>query len=476
MPYGLLSVHESKPEDMVINQEECRKMNIIIAGCGKLGFTLAEQLCEENHDVVVIDKNQYILDEVSEMLDVQVLRGNCTIYHVLKEAGVEQCDLVIASTGQDEVNLLTCLIAKQASDCGTIARVRNPEYVNEIPFLKNELGLAMTINPERAAAAEILKLIQIPSASEIDSFAKGKVNVVRVQVLPNSPLDHLTLLDFHSKICQNALVCVVKREKETVIPKGDFHLQANDIIYVALSISSMNEFFKRSGLKYKQIKDVMIAGGGTIAYYLAKQLAEARISVKIIEQDEERCKQLSELLPSAIIIHGDASDRQLLLEEGIEHTDAFVTLTGFDEENIILSLYARKQQGVKCITKINKIAFNDVISELEVGSIVCPKYITAEYIIRHVRSAQNTKGSNVETLYRMLDNKVESMEFSIKENSKVTGVPLMKLDLKPNLLIAGIIRNTALIIPTGKDSIQTGDTVIIVTVNRGLKDITDILK
>lgn len=451
-------------------------MNIIIAGCGKLGFTLAEQLCEENHDVVVIDKNQYILDEVAEMLDVQVLRGNCTIYHVLKEAGVEQCDLVIASTGQDEVNLLTCLIAKQASDCETIARVRNPEYVHEIPFLKNELGLALTVNPERAAAVEILKLIQIPSASEIDSFAKGRVNVVRVQVLPGSPLDQLTLLDFHSKICENALVCVVSRGQEAIIPKGDFHLQANDIIYVALSMSSMNEFFKRSGLKYKPIKDVMIAGGGTIAYYLAHQLLEAKTSVKIIEQDEERCKQLSELLPHAIIIHGDASDRQLLLEEGIERTDAFVTLTGFDEENIILSLYAKKQPGVKCITKINKIAFNDVISELEVGSIVCPKYITAEYIIQYVRSSQNAKGSNIETLYRMLDNKVESLEFRVKDSSRVTGLPLMKLDLKPGLLIAGIIRNNKLIIPSGKDFIQAGDTVIIVTVNKGLKDITDILK
>lgn len=451
-------------------------MNIIIAGCGKLGFTLAEQLCEEKHDIVVIDKNQHVLDEVSEILDVQVLKGNCTIYHVLREAGVEQCDLIIASTGQDEVNLLTCLIAKRAGDCETIARVRNPEYFHEIPFLKNELGLAMTINPERAAAAEIMKLIQIPSALEINTFGKGRVNVVRVQVLPDSPLDNLKLNDFHSKIGKDALVCIVKRGQEVLIPNGDFVLQANDVIYVVLSISAMNDFFKRTGLKYKAIRNVMIVGGGTIAYYLAKQLLEAKISLKIIEQNKERCKQLSELLPNAIIINGDASDRQLLLEEGIARTDAFVTLTGFDEENIILSLYAKMQKGVKCITKINKIAFNDVISELAVGSIVCPKYITAEYIIQHVRSIQNTKGSHVETLYKMLDNKVESLEFSIKEQSKATDVPLMRLNLKPGLLIAGIIRDSKLIVPSGKDVIEVGDTVIIVTVNKGLKDITDILK
>lgn len=450
-------------------------MNIIIAGCGKLGYTLAEQLCEENHDIVVIDKDQSILDEVADVLDVQILKGNCTIYHVLKEAGVETCDLIIASTGQDEVNLLTCLIAKRASNCETIARVRNPEYFHEAPFLKNELGLAMTINPERAAAAEIAKLIQIPSAMEVDTFAKGRVNAIRFKVLEDTPLDNLTLMDFHTRICKDALVCAVKRGQEIVIPNGNFTMKSGDIIYTILGLSARNNFFKRAGLKVKPIKNVMIIGGGTIAYYLAKLLLEAKISLKIVERDERRCQELSELLPQAIIIHGDASDKQLLLEEGIEYTDAFIALTGFDEENIILSLFANKLINTKCITKINKISFNDVVEDLPVGSIVCPKFITAEYIIQHVRSMQNTQGNNIETLYMMEDNKVEALEFSIKETSRVTGGPLMELKLKKDLIIAGIIRNSSLIVPTGKDTIMVGDTVIIVTTNKGLKDITDIL-
>lgn len=451
-------------------------MNIIIAGCGKLGYTLAEQLCEEDHDIVVIDKDQSVLDEVADVLDVQVLKGNSTIYHVLREAGIENCDLIIASTGQDEVNLLTCLIAKRAGNCETIARVRNPEYFHEAPFLKNELGLAMTINPERAAAAEIAKLIQIPSAMEVDTFAKGRVNAIRVRVVQDTPLDNLTLKDFHTKICKDALVCAVRRGQDIVIPNGDFTLKAGDLIYTIIGLSARNNFFKRSELNVKPIKNVMIIGGGTIAFYLAKLLLEARISLKIVEQDEKRCQELSELLPQAIIIHGDASDKQLLLEEGIEYTDAFIALTGFDEENIILSLFANKLTKTKCITKINKISFNDVVEDLSVGSIVCPKFITAEYIIQHVRFMQNTKGNNIETLYMMEENKVEALEFCVRETSAVTGCPLMDLRLKKDLIIAGIIRNSRLIVPAGKDTILAGDTVIVVTTNKGLKDISDILE
>lgn len=452
-------------------------MRIIIAGCGKVGYTLAQQLGEEGHDVTLIDTDGDKLEATLGQLDVQGVEGNGTSFRVQKEAGIEESDLLIAVTDQDEVNLLSCLIAKKAGGCHTIARVRNPEYYKEIQYIKEELGLSMAINPELACAMEILRLIQIPSALEVNTFAKGRVNLVKLTIPERSPLHDMRIRDFASQISKGTLICIIERGQQVIIPDGQTVLKAGDNIYVATSMAEMNLLFSKIGVISKPIKSVMIVGGSTIGYYLAIYLVTLKMNVTIIEKDRKRCEELSELLPEAMVICGDASDRQLLLEEGIQEAEAFVSLTNFDEENILLSLFATKASKAKVITKINKISFEEVIEEIPIGTVVCPKYITSESIIQYVRSRQNSFGSNVETLYKMVDNQVEALEFVINNTAvQMTGKPLMALNLKNGLLICGINRNGRIITPTGKDTIEIGDTVIVVTTIKGLTDINDILK
>ncbi len=450
-------------------------MNIIIAGCGGVGSTLAEQLTAEGHEITIIDQESKNIQVVTAQYDVMGVQGNSTSYVTQMEAGIDKADLLIAVTNHDEVNMLTCLIAKKAGNCQTIARVRSPQYFTEIDYIRDELGLSMAVNPEFAAAQEISRLIQIPSAMEVDTFAKGRVNLVKIRILEGSVLDQLMLADFSSKIGTDALVCIVEREKEVYIPGGDFVLQVGDKIYVTMQIAALNDFLNKIGIKEKPIKKVMIAGGGTLGYYLGKILTEARIQVKIIEQNEKRCAQLSELIPKAMIIHGNATDKQLMIEEDIETTDAVVAATNFDEENLLLALYVNKVSPAKMITRINRLSFEDVLGDLPIGSAVTPKDITAEYIIRYIRSMQNSYGSNVETLYRMVDNRVEALEFNVDSEAKVTRATLGELKIKKNTLICCIHRNKKIIRPAGHDRIQPGDSVVVVTTNRGLNGIDEIL-
>lgn len=450
-------------------------MNIIIAGCGGVGSTLAEQLTAEGHEVTILDYDSKNLQTVTSQYDVMGIQGNSTSYRAQLEAGVDKADLLIAVTNHDEVNMLTCLIAKKAGNCQTIARVRSPQYFTEIDYIRDELGLSMAVNPEFAAAQEISRLMQIPSALEVDTFAKGRVNLVKIEIPAGSVLDQLMLADFSSKVETDALVCIVERDKEVYIPDGSFVLQAGDKIYITMQISTLNGFLNKIGIKEKPIKKVLLAGGGTLGYYLGKILTEARVQVKIIEQSENRCAELSEILPKAMIINGNATDRQLLVEEDIETTDAVVAITNYDEENLLLALYAHKVSNAKVITRINRLSFEDVIGGLPIGSTVTPKDITAEYIIRYVRSMQNSYGSNVETLYRMVDNKVEALEFNVAEDAKVTRATLGELRTKKNTLICCINRNKKIIRPTGRDRIMPGDSVIVVTTNRGLNGIDEIL-
>ena len=450
-------------------------MNIIIAGCGGVGSTLAEQLTAEGHEITIIDQESKNIQAVTAQYDVMGVQGNSTSYVTQMEAGIDKADLLIAVTNHDEVNMLTCLIAKKAGNCQTIARVRSPQYFTEIDYIRDELGLSMAVNPEFAAAQEISRLIQIPSAMEVDTFAKGRVNLVKIRIPEGSALDQLMLADFSSKIGTDALVCIVEREKEVYIPGGDFVLQAGDKIYVTMQIAALNDFLNKIGIKEKPIRKVMIAGGGTLGYYLGKILTEARIQVKIIEQNEKRCARLSELIPKAMIIHGNATDKQLMIEEDIETTDAVVAATNFDEENLLLALYANKVSPAKMITRINRLSFEDVLGDLPIGSAVTPKDITAEYIIRYVRSMQNSYGSNVETLYRMVDNRVEALEFNVDSEAMVTRATLGELKIKKNTLICCIHRNKKIIRPAGHDRIQPGDSVVVVTTNRGLNGIDEIL-
>ncbi|MGN0495383.1 MAG: Trk system potassium transporter TrkA [Lachnospiraceae bacterium] len=450
-------------------------MKIIIAGCGKVGYTLAEQLSEEGHEITIIDPREEKLNQLLSVLDVQGVQGNATIFRTQSEAGIKESDLLIAVTGQDEINLLTCLIAKKFGNCNTIARVRNPEYNSEIKYLRRELGLSMAINPEYACAMNIAQLLEVPSALDIFSFAKTRINLIKLPVPDNSVLHSMSVYDFSNRISESTLICAVERGHEVIIPDGNTVLQRGDNMFVIVPPRDIHSLLSKIGIKVKPIKSVMIIGGGTIAYYLAKHLENTRLQVKIVDKDLKRCEKLSSLLPKAMIINGDATNRELLLEEGIDETEAFVSLTNMDEENLVLSLFANKVSNAKIITKVDKVDFEEVIDELPIGTIACPKNITAKSILQHVRAMQNSLGSNVETLYRILDDKVEALEFSIKQESKVTGIPLMNLKTKKNLLVCAIVRNGKIITPSGKDTINNGDTVIIVTTNRGLKDITDIL-
>lgn len=450
-------------------------MKIIIVGCGKVGYALAEQLSEENHDITMIDTDSDKLEKALAVLDIQGVEGNGTSFRVQLEAGIKDGDLLIAVTGKDEVNLLCCLIAKKAGNCNTVARVRNPEYFAETNYLREVLGLSMVINPEFACAQGIARLIEVPSALDIFTFAKGRINLLKLSVPDNSVLHSMTVYEFATKIHSNTLICAIERGHEVVIPDGNTVLQQGDNMYVIIPPKEIHSLLSKIGIKAKPIKSVIIIGGGTIAYYLTRHLESNHVQVKLIEMNRKRCEELSELLPHTLIINGDATDRQLLLEEGISDADAFVSLTNMDEENLVLSLFANKVSDAKIITKVDTVSFEEVVEELPIGTIACPKNITAKGILQYVRALRNSYGSNVETLYRMLDDKVEALEFIIKQESKVTNTPLMDLDLKKNLLICAIVRNGKVITPSGKDTILNGDTVIIVTTNKGLTDIKDIL-
>lgn len=450
-------------------------MKIIIVGCGKVGYTLAQQLNEEGHEITVVDTRSEKLRQVLALLDVQGIEGNGTSFKTQSEAGIKESDLLIAVTGQDEINLLCCLIAKKFGNCKTIARVRNPEYFNEIKYLRRELGLSMAINPEYACALNIAQLLEVPSALDIFSFAKSRINLIKLPVPDKSPLHCMTVYEFANKINEHPLICAIERGHEVVIPDGNTVIQSGDNMYVIVPPREIHSLISKIGIKAKPIKSVMIIGGGTTSYYLAKQLEASKLQVKIVEQDFATCERLSNELSKSMIIHGDATDRELLLEEGIDETEAFVSLTDLDEENLVLSLFANKVGHAKIVTKVDKVSFEEVIDELPIGTIACPKNITAKSILQYVRALQNSFGSNVETLYRILDDRVEALEFSIKQESKVTGTPLMDLKLKKNILICAIVHNGKIITPSGKDTIENGDTVIIVTTNKGLTDIKDIL-
>ena len=450
-------------------------MRIIIVGCGKIGLSIIKQLVIEKHDITVIDKNAEVINDITNNYDVMGLVGNGASYSVQKEAGVDRTNLLIAVTGSDEINLLCCLFAKKAGNCNTIARVRDPLYSKEIQYIKDELGLSMIINPEYAAAVEISRLLRFPSADKIDTFAKGRVELLNLVITEDSPFVNKTLIDVAKRVLSDILICTVERGDDIFIPNGAFILRANDKITIVASAVNSREFFTKIGYDTHQVKDTMIIGGGTMTYYLAEILLKMGIKVKIVEQNRDKCEELSENLPRATIINGDATNQEILIEEGINGCDSFVSLTGIDETNIILSLFAKTRTSGKIVTKIDRISFDDIINTFNVGSLIYPDKIAADYIVSYVRAMQNSIGSNVETLYHILDNKAEALEFVIREDSRVTEKPLMELKLKNNLLIAALMRHNRIIIPRGQDRIQQGDTVVVVTSHTGLHDIKDIL-
>ncbi len=451
-------------------------MKIVIIGDGKVGYRLAKQLSEENYDVVLIDNDEEKLKETINKLDINCVTGDGVSAEVQKEAGVPSSDLVIACASTDELNMLSCLIARRLGAKHTIARVRNPLYFQQIHILKEDLHLSMVINPELAVANEIVRVLIFPSASKVETFVKGKVELVEFPLREGNPIVGMSLAEVYKKFQIKILVCAAQRGKEVYIPDGSFVPQVGDKLHIAASHNQLEALFTALGNKKNMIRKVMIGGGGRASFYLAKQLTTMGMDVKIIEHNRKKCEDLCEQLPKATIIHGDATDHELLLEEGIEEADAYVALTGLDEENIITGLFAKGQGVHKIVAKVNEDSRAQMVEGLGLDSMVSAKSATADAIISYVRARQNSYSSaNVETMYRLVDDRVEALEFIIKEETSYTHVPLKDLRTKPNNLIACIARNRQIIIPSGNDFLQVGDSVVVVTRDKKVQDIRDIL-
>lgn len=451
-------------------------MNIIIVGCGNVGATLTEQLSNENHNITVIDTRQQRVEDISNSYDVMGVVGNGTSLSVLQEAGVKEADLLIAVTGMDEHNLLCCLIARKAGGCQTIARVSNPIYNDEIAFIREEMGLSMIINPQATVAREMARQLRYPSALKVDAFARSRVELVTYRLTEGNPLCDTKLRDLGSRIKGDILIPIVERKDEVMIPDGNFELRAKDIITLIGTTPRLMEFFKSIGEATTRAKSVITIGAGRTAVYLTRQLLDMGLQVKIIEENQEECEEMCELFPRATVICGDPTDKNLLQEEGISEAEAIITNTTIDEENIMLSLYAKSCSKARVITKIHRISYDEIIQDLNIGSVIYPKYITAEAIIKYVRAMKNSIGSEMETLYRLSNNRVEALEFVIREGSPIIGIPLQDLRLKSNVLIGCISRKGKAMIPDGRSTIEVGDTIILITTRTGFYDIQDALK
>ena len=448
-------------------------MRIIIVGCGNVGGTLVRLLLAEGHSITVIDTDEEIIGDISNSLDCMGVVGNGTSFRVLRDAGVEQADLLIAVTPGDERNLLCCLIAKKAGVQHTIARVRDPIYKREIGYIKEELGLSMVINPEEAAAVDAARLLIFPSASSIETFAKGRAEMVRVKLDAHSKLVTKALMDLPQDLLAGVLVGTVQRGEEFFIPNGRFILREGDEVSFVGSRKNITRVFKNLGLATARVRSAILIGGGDTGFYLAEQLLSMGIRVKIFERDRKRAEELSENLPDALIINGDGTEKELLLEEGLKDAEAFVALTNLDEENIMLSMYAGTVSEAKRITRVHRVSYDEIIGAMDLGSIIYPRNITANRIVRSVRGMVGSGQEGLESLYRLADGKAEVIEFRVNGACAVGGKPLMELRLKPGTLVACIIRGTEIIIPGGRDEIREHDNVIVVTTEkiRSLKDI-----
>lgn len=453
-------------------------MKIVVIGAGKLGGTLASQLVQEGHNVTVIDNNPEAIKRMLNSQDLMCLEGNGASAEMLVEAGVKKADLIVATTAQDELNMLCCMIGRKLGAERSACRVRNPEYYNQIDLIKNDLGLAMVINPELTAAGEITRVLVFPAAAKVEVFGKGKVELVQNRISEDSSLCGLSLAELYKKLKLQFLICAVQRDQDIFIPSGDFVLQANDKINVAASHNDLERFFRQNGSIKIKIKTVMIVGGGKIGFYLARMLSELGMRIKVIEKDYDRCTALCDLLPKVSVIHGDGTDQELLIDEGIAEADAFVALSSIDEENIIMSLFAKNNSKAKIVTKVNRETYVDMAGMLGLDTLISPKQLANGQMISYVRSVENASSeSRIESLYNIINNRAEAIEFNVTEKiNELTGIPLRDLKLKKNLLICAIIRKRQAIIPNGNDKIEQGDSVIIVTKEHRFSELKDILE
>lgn len=452
-------------------------MKIIVAGCGKIGVTLIENFVNEGHKVVALDSNPDAITDITNVYDAMGVCGSATDCDTLAEAGVDKADVFVAATDADELNMLSCFLAKRMGASHTIARIRKPEYNDQnVGFMRQQLDLSMSINPEQLAAQELFKVLKLPSAMTVETFSRRNFEMVELRLRPESPMDGLSLSELRKKYAAKFLVCVVQRGEKVYIPDGNFVLREGDRIGVTATPTEIHRFLRMVGVMQKQAKSVMILGASRMAYYLGKMLLDNGTTVKIIDQDRDRCRQFCDLLPGATMIHGESIQQELLVEEGIGSVDAFVALTGIDEENILMSFYANAQNVPKVVAKINHNELAAMADNLGLECIISPKKVVVDVLLRYVRALENSLGGQVETLYKLMDGRAEALEFKVQADFEALQIPLKELALKKDILIAGIVRGRKNIIPSGDDVIAAGDRVIILAAGRALNTLSDILE
>ena len=453
-------------------------MRILIVGVGKVGHTLATELLREGHDITIIDLNEEVIRKTTDNLDVICVHGNGANASTLMEAEVDRADILIAATATDEINMLCCLIGKHLGAKFSIARIRDPEYGESLQVLQHELGIDMTINPERATAQEISRMLRFPFANNVEPFAKGRVELVEFlaredDIIVGKPMRELT--GRHSDL-PKVLYCAVEREGEVVIPGGDFVIEPGDRVHVAADLVTITHFFRHIGRSAKPIKDMMVLGGGRISYYLAKMVERMGIRVAMFERNPEKAKMLSEMLPHADIIEGDGTDQDLLEQENLSGMDAFIALSDRDEENLMSGLFASTHGVPKVVVKTNRYSYKDVIANLGLENLVSPRIITCNMILRYVRARVNANGTTVEKLYRLVDGKAEALEFIAKKGDPYIGIPLKKLSVRKGTLVAIILHKGKVIVPFGDDVIEAGDHVVIISTGSGIADLNEVIK
>ena len=453
-------------------------MQIIVVGCGKMGSSLAVQLVAEGHRVTIVDRSESVIEQISNTQDVIGYVGNGAVFSVLESAGAKEADLMLALTESDELNLLSCLIAHKIGAKHTIARVRNPEYAAHMYQISDDLGLSMAVNPDRQAAEEIARVLRFPAAMHVELFANGRVELVASKLPENGILNGIPLYELPQKLGGKVLICAVERDGTYTIPGGSFVLQGGDTIYLAGAPREVAKTLRKAGVLANPVRSVMIGGGGRVSYYLAQELLRSNLSVKIIERSKERARLMAELLPDAVILNGDVTDHELLQEEGIGSTDAFVALTGLDEGNILSALYAKHRNVSKVIAKVNNDSLETLVKDVSLDSVVSPKRVATNRILRYVRSREaSADQGEIRGLYKIADGSIEVLEFlASAENRNLLDIPLKDLRTKKHILIACIVRNGKAIIPGGMDCIEAGDIVMVVTEQRLMNDLGDIME
>ena len=451
-------------------------MKIIIAGAGKIGSTVAALLSQEGHDITLIDRNAEAVAALSNYLDVIGLEGSATNPDALREAGAAEAELLLAATEKDEVNMVCGITARALGTRHVIARVRDPEYLSQTEFLRETLGLSMVVNPELECAREIARVLRFPSAARVDAFSKGSLEIVEHRVTAQTKLDGLSLWQLPQQCGAKVLVSLVEREGKALIPNGSFVLRAGDRLSLTGTAKELRRFFLALGQYKRPVRRVMIAGGGRITVYLTRLLEESGMRVTVVEQDHARCETLCDLIPNARVICGDATHSDVLLEEGLDDTDAFVALTDEDGDNIVTSLYANSRGVGKIVTKVNRDHFSVILQDTSLSSIVSPKQVVAQQLSRYARALNNSEGGGVETLYRLADGQVEALEFKVRESDSCVGVPLRNLRLRPNVLVCALIRGAACLIPDGSTVIEGGDHAIVVAPAGQLKAVNDMVE